>query len=139
MIAEMMVAQAVLHRELGHVRAAADLDRRALVLRQSVLSADDPALAESKVAVAENLLAAGDARGAVPLAQEALRVLEAVGGSSADRARWILARSLWTSGLDRDRAITVARELRAGLGSDGVSEATLGPEVDRWLERRSRP
>ncbi|MCP3143618.1 tetratricopeptide repeat protein [Pyxidicoccus xibeiensis] len=58
------------------------------------------------------------------------------GPGQRTQAHFLLARALWESARDRERAVELARKAKAlGLGDDAAPASTLGA-IDKWLAER---
>jgi hypothetical protein len=77
----------------------------------------------------------GDVAGAVAVLERALALPGVVDGDPEILAevRLALARALWASGSDRDRALELARLAREGYVALGESKLERVSEVDEWL------
>ena len=80
----------------------------------------------------EALLGAGRAREATERLVEALRLVKDESTPIPHGARFALARALWTSPADRPRALTLAREAKAGYQKLGNLASDVA-KVDTWL------
>jgi serine/threonine-protein kinase len=124
---------------LASARRHADAARsfqRAIAIAESALGAEHPDLGVALDGHAGHLLARGRPREAIPVAERALIILDRVGASVENRAsaRFHLAQALWAGGVDRRRAVQVAREAEALLAP--LPFAWARTELKKWLDAR---
>lgn len=80
----------------------------------------------------EARLGQGDAREASRRLEEALRLMDDEMVVVSQRARFTLARAVWTSPADRPRARELAAQARAGYQKPGTVASEVA-KVDDWL------
>jgi eukaryotic-like serine/threonine-protein kinase len=112
---------------------ALDEYRRAIAIIEHSLGMDHPQLLGAVEGAARAQLRLGHAGDAVVLAESALALATLpsadVDDSEVPEVRWLLARALWDSGRDRNRACELARQASAGKTSDA-------DEIAAWLAAR---
>jgi tetratricopeptide (TPR) repeat protein len=113
--------------------------RRAVELfeRISPGKADD---AHGLVHLGEAYLIGGQAREALPLLTRATAILETQEVAAADRGdgHFALARALWQTGTDRDRALTAAARAIDDYAAAGPGRNEDVARVTKWLAGRRR-
>jgi tetratricopeptide (TPR) repeat protein len=112
---------------------ALDEYRRAIAIIEHALGMDHPQLLGAVEGAARAQLRLGHAGDAVVLAERALALATLpsadVDDSEVPEVRWLLARALWDSGRDRNRARELARQASAAKTSDA-------DEIAAWLAAR---
>jgi eukaryotic-like serine/threonine-protein kinase len=111
--------------------------RRVLAIFEKNLSPDNPDLAVGLIGVSNALLELGRVREALPLAERALALREGrpIDPGYIAEARFLLARSLWDGGGDRQRALRQARLSLDGYGASAVAVAER-KQAEEWLAAR---
>ncbi|HEV7555140.1 MAG TPA: serine/threonine-protein kinase, partial [Kofleriaceae bacterium] len=95
---------------------------------------EHPYVGLTLVGLSESLEATGDPTRAIPQAERGLKLV----GKGSDqvqlaRARYVLAKALWSANRDRDRARELAEQARRGFAAGGVAASTGLAAVDGWL------
>jgi tetratricopeptide (TPR) repeat protein/predicted Ser/Thr protein kinase len=131
----------VLHARGDREQAALQY-RSALLKMERSLHSGHPFVAYPLIGLATLHLESGQPAAALPLAERALRTLEAHPDAASDlaEARFLVARALTAAGQDAPRAIGLARQAR------DTYRATASPaheralaDVDAWLAARAMP
>jgi len=137
-VASTLRDQAVVERQRRRFRAALDLDRRALAIRERVFPAGHPERVQSLLAVALDLEELGRHASAHAHAERAVR--ESSGEDyHAANARWALAQMLDAHRQEATRAVELARDARRRFaGMSGRAARTSLQQVDAWLAERTR-
>jgi len=112
-----------------------ELYRKALPVLEQSYGPDSQDVAIGLTHVGRSLVELGRAEEALPLLERAVTidlpdhmpVFDAVGPS------FTLARALWDTGRDRERAVALAQNARDRLAAAGDSQVL--PEVERWLSQ----
>jgi predicted Ser/Thr protein kinase len=106
---------------------------------------DDPRIADislgiTLVGLSETLEATGQPERAIPEAERGLELLSH-GGDPVQlaRARYALAKALWKSHRDLDRARELAEQARRGFAAGGIAASNGLRAVDGWLEATAGP
>ncbi len=117
----------------GHRDQALELFRRALALAEHGFGAGHPAVASVQFQIA-SLLADRDARAALELAEDSVKIWEATGAVQVDAyaARYLLAQLLWHDGAHA-RARALAETARAGYAALGPNYDNAATGVATWL------
>jgi len=108
---------------------------RALHVFEQVGS-EHPYVGLTLVGLSESHEATGDATRAIPEAERGLKLVSS-GGDQVQlaRARYILAKALWSANRDRDRARELAEQARRGFAAGGVAASKGLAAVDGWLDK----
>ena len=138
--AEVLIELGGLQSQKRQVEGLAHL-QRALEIREKNLPPESPLIGSALSRIGEAYLDLREPLEARPRLERALRLLEASKGDSSKVAwtRFLLARALWDSRSDRERAVVLAQQSRAGLLESGKVKNRMFRRVDAWLARRSRP
>ena len=124
--------------EQGHWAEALAYYRRVKQNYESALGADHPDLADPLTGIARSEIELGGAERAIAPLEDALKRRLSVASSIdpllvAD-TRFTLARALWKTGRDRDRARTLAGEALSGLGDQSAARgAEVKKRIEAWL------
>jgi tetratricopeptide (TPR) repeat protein len=113
-----------------HRDARAHAERALGILERSV-GPDHPDVADPLLAIGDSHVGQGRAAAAIPFYERAVRLRETdqAGGHLLPEAQLALAGAVWDAGLDRPRAIELARAARRGaVAADRPTES-----VDAWL------
>ena len=123
---------------LGRYRDARQSFERARIIWERELGLDARNLAYALTGIGESYLAERDAVSAVVPLERAWKIRAAKEADPERRGETLfaLARALWDSERDRDRAAAFAREARDAYGKTEV-KAKLD-EVDSWLAQRKK-
>ena len=124
-------------RELGRPAEARDMHQRSLDLATDIYGPDHYRVASSLAGLGEDFLELGNLQAASSHLTRAVAISEdqQVGDRLIAGRRFALARCLWESRADRERARTMAREALAtyrGL-PDGVVPKTDLERLERWV------
>jgi len=127
-------------KERGDLELAKRAFARALLIQEVLLGSDHPQLAKSLLNLAKVRREAGDADGAILLLERAIAILEASRAPPIERwfADFELARALWESGRERQRALELA-ESSLRILTDAREEfagAEDLAEVEAWVAPR---
>jgi tetratricopeptide (TPR) repeat protein len=139
LIADTLVNLALTSLDLGDLTQAYVYHTRALAIDEKTKGIDHPHVASSLVNLGMILLDQRKPAAALPLLERALHISESKQLSS-DRiaaAKFSLARALWDSDADRDRALRFAEQALAEFGHDESTRARRD-EVMGWLAHPSR-
>ena len=125
----------------GRLQDAAGYYRQSLDIAKASLPAGHPRAALGLIGLGRCLLASERADQAVSRFEEALALYRARPSDPGNTARtaFLLARALWASGGDRQRARDLATEARAiyiSLADQGRDEQPALTEIDAWLAER---
>jgi tetratricopeptide (TPR) repeat protein len=122
-----------------HREALADLARAAPVVDRA-LGPETPAAARVLAATGQVRLRLGAAAAAVAPLEHAVRIRAARRGDPRElaEARFLLARALWASGGDRDRARRLAAQARETYAAHPWFREPLAA-VDAWIASVTRP
>ena len=134
------VARADLEMRAGDCRAARPhLDRGQATLEKT-LGADHPMMVNPLSVRGRCLLSERRPADAVPVLERTLALLETaeVGATIVGEPRWLLARALWESGGDRDRALNLAIRAERELAGGDEEIADDLRAVRAWLRERGR-
>jgi eukaryotic-like serine/threonine-protein kinase len=115
--------------------------QRALEIREKSFPPESPLIGSALSRMGEAYLDLREPLEARPRLERALRLLEASKGDPSKVAwtRFQLARALWDTRSDRERAIVMAEQSRASLFEMGKAKRGMLRKVDAWLARRSKP
>ena len=108
---------------------------RALAIYERALGPDHADVARTLVGLGRLALLDGRAAEAVPLVERALPILERASTPAEDLAdaRFVLARSLWESHGDRERALELAERAATGMTEVRPKDRT---EIEAWIAER---
>jgi len=123
------------HMAAGEYDKARDLLQRALAIREQLFPPDHAEIASSLHDLGKVHLATGEHARARELLERALSIRETRDVPAHLRAETelALARTLWDGGLDRERAVLVARSAQARLEGAGEQHEDAAREVGEWL------
>jgi tetratricopeptide (TPR) repeat protein len=123
---------------LRRVRPALAYLRQALELRERALGAEHPRVVQSLALLGEALVEGGQPRDARAVLERAVALSTRLELAPSDqaRARFALARALWSSRVERSRALALAREARVAYARGGPGAAARAREVQAWLSVR---
>jgi tetratricopeptide (TPR) repeat protein len=124
--------------EEGRTQAALAGFQRALALRRKALGPEHPKVVISLTLVGEATLRHHGARAALEPLEQAVALAAKVELPPVERSKalFALARALWESGGDRQRARALAQEAREGHGRSGRLAEAERREVEAWLAKR---
>ncbi|MGH1345952.1 MAG: tetratricopeptide repeat protein [Nannocystales bacterium] len=113
---------------------------RAVRVDEQTRGADHPAVAYPLSSLAKVALAEGDFEGARAHAERALSIREShpVAPEQLAKARFILARALWSEPSQRDRARALAAQALDALVEVGGPHEDIRAEVEGWLAKRPK-
>ena len=119
--------------------------RRALDIREKTLPADSPVVGMTLMDIGSAYLDLKQPRAATGFLERAAQVLESSQRdlvTSLARTQFLLARALWDSQSDRERAIELAQRARSWLLKAGKPKGSKGNkmfrEIEAWLSTRSK-
>ncbi len=127
---------------MGRPGEAVPYYERALALQRKALGEDAADLAPTLYGLAEAYLRGGRPAVALPLAEHMQVIYAKQGGEPRDRAEgaFLLARVLWATGGDRQRAIAQASAAREILveevPANAEAAAVVSKQIERWLAER---
>ncbi|MFH0901838.1 MAG: serine/threonine-protein kinase [Pseudomonadota bacterium] len=118
----------------GKTDEAAEHAKRAIKLMESVLGRRHPDLADYLATLGEIYLGGERPNSAIEPLERALLLPSSSGIGYDERSlvRFYLARALWDTGQDRNRAIELAGKARDGLKQAGIRPSKLR-QVESWL------
>ena len=118
---------------LGHFQRAAEIWEKTLGEGHSLLAHPLTGIGQTRVELSQPLEAIA------PL-ERALALREPAGAGTVDlaRTRFVLARALWDSGRDRNRALKLASLAREALVAAGDAHDKERREVETWLANPAR-
>ncbi|HEX5751364.1 MAG TPA: serine/threonine-protein kinase [Archangium sp.] len=131
---------------LGHVelrrhrvRQALVYLRRALAMREKALGAEHPRVVQTLGLLGAALVEGGQPQEARELLERAVALSTRLELAPVDvaRVRFALARVLWSSPGERERAMTLAREAQAAYERGKSTHAAWSREVRDWLATRA--
>ena len=134
-VAATVSSLASLYRDAGmHEDAKANYER-ALSIWEKSLGADHPNTSHPLMGLAKILIAQDRPAEALPLLERAVRVREKSSAPPAElaQAQFLLARTLWTTGREHTRAVSLARNARDRLRESGDAGASELARVEAWL------
>ena len=122
------------HLATGKVKDALAEDLRALAIVEKAAGPDSPSAAQIDVGLGQARMRLGPPEAAVPPLEHAVKIHEAHRADPRDLAdaRFALARALWATGKEKDRARKLAREARATFDGPAWFKERLAV-VDAWL------
>jgi tetratricopeptide (TPR) repeat protein len=122
----------------GRTQAALTGFQRALAVRRKALGPEHPKVVPSLTLVGEATLRVHGARAALEPLEQAVALAAKVELPPMERGRalFILARALWESGGDRQRALALAREAQQAYAKTPQLAAAEAREVQAWLSKR---
>jgi tetratricopeptide (TPR) repeat protein/predicted Ser/Thr protein kinase len=115
--------------------ALADAER-ALAITEKRLGAEHPQAATDSLAQGRALMALKAPERAIPPLERALAIRERMDRGRLAEAQFALARALWDSGRDRERALRLAADARDGYLRARPEATRLIAEVQAWLAQR---
>ncbi|MBL8949319.1 MAG: serine/threonine protein kinase [Myxococcaceae bacterium] len=123
---------------LGRLDEARTAYAAALAMSERVRGAAHVLCADPLEGLAMVALAQQRPAEAVPLAERALALREGspTGPAAAAKVRFLLARALWESGKDRERADELLASARGALEKAGPAGERLLLELSRWADAR---
>ncbi|WNG24810.1 tetratricopeptide repeat protein [Cystobacter fuscus] len=112
--------------------------RRALAVREKALGGEHPRVVQTLGLLGLALVEAGQAQQARELLERAVVLSTRLELAPFDvaRVRFALARVLWSSRGERERALALAREAQAAYQGDDSTHASRSREVRNWLAVR---
>ena len=123
---------------MGHAQEAVESYTRSVAIIEKIYGPVHQDAVEFQGGLGEALLATGKVREALVVAERAVAAphLEWQNPANAARARFVLARALWETRGDRERALALADEAHALFKKTGFREREVA-EVGAWLSTRS--
>jgi len=121
-------------------RRGLDHVRRALAIREKVLLAESPVIGLTLAPIGEAHLNLGQPLEAKPVLERACKLLQSSEGDPSNLAwaRFLLARALWESGSDRERAISLAQQAHAAFIEAGRGPTQNSRQLSVWLSARQK-
>ncbi len=120
-----------------HAAAIAEFGK-ALEIERAALGPNHPTVAETLADLGHAEIARDKPERAIEPLTEAVRIWEASTHVSHEGqvARFALAETLWRTGGNKQRALTLAREAHAALLAEGPNAKETADEVAAWLDER---
>ncbi len=108
---------------------------RARVIFEKTFGPDHPSVAEALSDLGESWLATDQPARALPLLKRSLSSCESSPGNPvlAAETRFRLSRALWATKIDRDRALTLARQALDIYRAAGPAQAKARGRIEVWL------
>ncbi len=122
---------------LGQTEKASRCFRRALSIKEKILGASHPELAFPLTGLGFLLINKNQAQEALPYLERALSIRNSHAGDPGDlgETKFALARTLWSIGHERKRAIQLARQAQKNFAQAGAFRDAERKRVGSWLKK----